>query len=46
MKAGEIMLRSIPLAKNMIPSKGKMHSISEVPNPTGMHKLTMNHVVR
>jgi hypothetical protein len=46
MKAGEIMPRSIPLAKNLIPSKGKMHSISEVPNPTGKHKLTMNPEVR
>lgn len=40
------MARSIPLAKNLIPSKGKMQSITQVPNPTGQHKLTMNPEVR
>ena len=41
-----MMPRTIPLAKNLVPSKGKMINLTEVPCPSGVHKLTMAPIVR
>jgi hypothetical protein len=40
------MPRTIPLAKNIIPSKGRIKSISDIPSTEGYHKLTMAPIVR
>ena len=45
-KDGEYLPKSIPPAKSIIPVKGKMQGISDIPSPTGNHKLTMAPIVR
>jgi len=38
--------RSIPFASKLIPSKGKMKGIEQIPSANGYHRLTMAPMVR